>query len=196
MTLVYLVRHAETEGMASKGAIKSDQLTPRGKKQARALAQRFSHLRLDAIYSSIQHRAHETAKLVKKKHARVPFVVTRELREIYAPLIGGPPKYGTPPERLSTDRARAERVFKRFFKPGKKHILLVCHGNLIRYLLARAFRRNLRKVPLATFPTSVSIVWIKRWKGKTMMWIFCVNNIKHLSSNLAQGHDFPSINLL
>jgi len=196
MTFIYLVRHAETEGMASKGIIKSDKFTLRGREQAKALAKRLAHIRFDTIYSSTQHRAHKTAKLIRAKHPKTPFVITDELKEIYAPIVGGPAKNGIPIERLSNDLARAERVYNRFFKLGKKHLLLVCHGNLIRYLIARSFRKNLRKVPLATFPTSVSIVWVKKFGKDKESFVFCVNDTNHLPQNLAKGYDFPSIKLL
>ncbi|MBI4451065.1 histidine phosphatase family protein [Candidatus Woesearchaeota archaeon] len=188
MTLIYLVRHGETEQMA--GISDVDNLTRLGKQQGRRLALRFAKARLDEIYASKQHRAHETAKLVRKNHPRIKFVVTPELREIYGPVIGSTPAHYRP-ERHPKDLARARRVFKRFFRPGKKRILLVCHGNLIGYLLGEVlgFPRKKRKV-LPVFPTSLSIVGVKRTAGKIRMGVLRFNDTTHLSERLQNGSGF------
>lgn len=190
MTLIYLVRHGETEQMA--GISDVDNLTALGKKQGQALAKRFAKVRLDEIYASKQHRAHETAKLVRKKHPMIKFVVTSELKEIYAPIIGGTPaRYCQ--ERYPKDLARAKRVFKRFFKSEKKRILLVCHGNLIEYLLGEVLGLPLKKRHvLPVFPTSLSIVGVKKsdTDGKIKRGVLRFNDTTHLSEKLHKGAGF------
>jgi serine/threonine-protein phosphatase PGAM5 len=57
-----------------------------------------------------------------------------------------PPKYTDyfadhPAEALAQDQEQAARAYKQFFRGARgqdRHDLLVCHGNLIRYLICRA----------------------------------------------------------
>ncbi len=63
MTTVYLIRHCESEGNSlgrCHGAFDSP-VTPRGRAQIAALRRRFADIHLDAVYSSDQYRAHQTA---------------------------------------------------------------------------------------------------------------------------------------
>lgn len=64
MTQIYLIRHAETEGNASRmmqGQIDLD-LTEKGRNQIKALTERFSDIHIDAVYSSDYYRTVETVK--------------------------------------------------------------------------------------------------------------------------------------
>lgn len=196
MGIVYLVRHAETEKMAGINEC-SDALSPRGKKQAIALAQRFKHIPLDAVYSSELHRAHETAMNVITYHPGITCTVSKKLNEVDSTIVGGKKKHVTP-GRPGKDIIRADSVFKRFFKCGNKRTLIVCHGNLIRYLIAKAFGENPKTffskgAWIPTFPTSITIFRIKDSRDNKIT-VFTLNDISHLSKSLRNGQDFPGFN--
>ena len=84
MTTIYLIRHAEAEGNLFRRAQGhwNGKITPLGKKQIDALAQRFEGVNIDAAYSSDLDRAMETAgALLRGRDLKLR--TTRELREIH-----------------------------------------------------------------------------------------------------------------
>ena len=181
MTLLLLVRHAETEGMAGKKD--SDHLSSRGRRQARLVAKRLAEFEFDRIYTSDAIRALETTKLIMAERSGKKFTVTPQLREIYAPIVGGVPTTYSP-KREPKERVRAERVFRRFCRPGRKRILLVCHGNLIRFLIARTLKVNPKHLPcpFRILPTSVSTLVFER----NLSGVRSVNDVSHLPAALAR----------
>lgn len=66
MTTIYLIRHAQCDGNLYRqyDGWYNTPLTPFGRRQAAALAKRFEPVHLDAVYSSDQHRAMETAQAI------------------------------------------------------------------------------------------------------------------------------------
>ena len=83
MTTILLARHGESDwnrearwqGWADRP------LTVHGRAQAKALAERVAHIRLDGVFSSDLERARETAKAVADLQG-LPVTVDRDLREI------------------------------------------------------------------------------------------------------------------
>jgi serine/threonine-protein phosphatase PGAM5 len=131
-TLV-LVRHGQYE--ADGGGW----LTPLGRDQAELtsawLASR--HPKVDAIWSSTLPRARETAAIVRASFPKVRLREAAVLREgLYSKVRG----YDVSAEERASDRARADRAWSRFFRVSRtdRVELVVCHGNLIRYLVCRA----------------------------------------------------------
>lgn len=127
-----LLRHGqqETEGIGS--------LTPLGREQARATARYLEQVPFAAIWSSTLPRARETAGIVAE-HLGAQVRTSRLLREgLYTKVPG----YNVPASERREDRVRAEAAYARFFRTSRTERieLLVCHGNLIRYLLCRALR--------------------------------------------------------
>ena len=84
MTTIYLIRHAEAEGNLFRRAQGhwNGKITPLGKKQIDALAERFKDVHLDAVYSSDLDRAKETAGALLRGRD-LELHTTRELREIH-----------------------------------------------------------------------------------------------------------------
>ena len=84
LTTLYLIRHAEAEGNLYR-RIQGQwdgEVTPRGRGQIEALAERFRTVPLDAVYSSDLRRTIETAGALLQYHD-VPLHTTPRLREIY-----------------------------------------------------------------------------------------------------------------
>ena len=128
---VVLLRHGqyEAEGIGS--------LTALGRAQARAAARYLlGCVPVDVIWASTLVRARETAEIVSAELA-LPVKHTRTLREgMYSKIEG----YEVPPSERREDRARANSVYEKFFRTSRvdKTDLVVCHGNLIRYLVCKA----------------------------------------------------------
>ena len=122
-------------------------LTDLGREQARLtgswLAQHLDETNVDSMWSSTLPRARETASIIardflgKKTTAQSKVRPTSVLCEgMYSKVKG----YDIPAEERQADRLRADAAYTRFFKTSRtdRLELVVCHGNLIRYLVCRA----------------------------------------------------------
>jgi broad specificity phosphatase PhoE len=127
-------------------------LTNVGQVQAEFTAKALRVLPITAIHSSIMTRAVETARPIRNYFDGIPLKRTGILREC-VPTI--PSKFADyfalraeiTPEYLSDSKEQVDTAFTRFFKPTRsktdRHEVLVCHGNVIRYLLCRVMEVDL-----------------------------------------------------
>lgn len=84
MTKIYLIRHAEAEGnlyRRSQGQYDAN-ISPLGRAQIAALAERFKDTAIDALWSSDLHRTMSTATAVLKYHPQLELRTTPALREV------------------------------------------------------------------------------------------------------------------
>lgn len=84
MTKIYLIRHAEAEGnlfRRAQGHYNAN-VTPLGRRQIAALAERFRDTKLDALWSSDLSRTQSTAAAIRKYHPELPVRLSVRLREI------------------------------------------------------------------------------------------------------------------
>jgi broad specificity phosphatase PhoE len=153
---LYCIRHGESawneeqriQGQADIG------LTPRGRAQAAALAERLAHLPIGAVLSSDLRRAVETAQPIAARHGLIPQLVPA-LRErhfgIYQGLtfeeVAARDPFGweaifagdgCPPggERRAEVLARVERFLEALrAAPPAEHVVVVGHGGSIRALV-------------------------------------------------------------
>lgn len=161
-TTLYLVRHGETEynrRQIMQGRCINSSLNETGRRQARALAQRFAGTTFSVAYTSTLRRAIETAEIVLDGRPDVPVFQLADLdemswgsyegtpaserlrlalAEIYAewdrgiydrPVAGG--------ESIADVQARAVRAVRGIVErhPGET-VLVVTHGRLLRVVLA------------------------------------------------------------
>lgn len=136
---VWLLRHGQES--PDRPPPLGGRLTELGQRQAALTAQRIAELPVQRIIASSLHRAAETAQIVAARFPAVEIEYTEELWECL-PVI--PPHLTTylpalAPETIAANQARLDRAYQRYFVddtlPGMT--LLVCHGNVIRYLLCR-----------------------------------------------------------
>ena len=131
-----LLRHGQYEP-------DSGSLTPLGREQARVAAKYLRDFHFDAIWASTLTRARETADIVTD-HVGGRVRTTRILKEgMYTKIEG----YLVPASERREDRARADAAYVKFFRKSRtdRTELLVCHGNLIRYLVCRALKAPINK---------------------------------------------------
>jgi serine/threonine-protein phosphatase PGAM5 len=141
---IYLVRHGQHGSENDQGDTLEGGLTPIGVEQAKLTARRFRSLPISAIYCSTLRRAVETAEIIAREFPDVPLQRSRGLQECY-PCVPPIPPYiecfaQVPAEEIAQGKEQAEKAFDRYFKRARgndKHESLVCHGNLIRYLVCR-----------------------------------------------------------
>ena len=178
---LYLVRHGEAGGAQRPGEVGSP-LTKRGERQAAKVARRLAGEQFDHIYSSDMSRAYHTAQAIIACHESTPYTVAPEIREVAVHHVA-PGR--TPRQRAILDRmARSEKSVPKFLRHLLKthghgeRVLLVIHGNLIRwlmYLLAK--RPSKRGLPLKITNTSLSIVHVR---DRELDHVELVNCVKHL----------------
>ncbi len=131
-----LLRHGQYEP-------DSGSLTPIGRKQAQHAAKYLKGFDFDAVWASTLIRARETAEIVTG-HIGGSMRTTRVLKEgLYTKIDG----YLVPASERREDRARADAAYVKFFRTSRvdRTELLVCHGNLIRYLVCRALKAPISK---------------------------------------------------
>lgn len=130
---------------------KTGGLTPLGRKQAQKVGERLKQYKITSVHVSTMLRAQETAQLiVEALDAGLKYQSTDLLIE----GIPGLPKSMQKEKKLDVSevrktKARMDQAFERYFTPykvkGEKHIALVCHGNLIRYLVTKVLDMDTKK---------------------------------------------------
>ena len=154
---LYLVRHGLSEGNIANVHQPADSpLSDEGLQQAKAVADRFSHVKIDAFYISPMLRARQTAQVIGKKIGRKPKIVN-ELAEMMPPeqIIGlsdSDPrakvvmdeifaKFHDPQFRHSGTenfwdlKSRAKKFLNQVARLNKDNVLAVTHGLTLRALV-------------------------------------------------------------
>jgi serine/threonine-protein phosphatase PGAM5 len=117
-------------------------LTPLGRKQAAHTAVALRKLPVSVVWSSTLLRAKETATIVASKQQRARVKRSALLCEVIPTKLPRHLKLRIPVDakHVEGDRKRADRAFTKLFKEARaeRTEIVVCHGNLIRYLVCRA----------------------------------------------------------
>ncbi len=132
MRYVSLIRHGEYDPSPEGGV-----LTARGRKQAVSTGKRLSKLECDNIYASTMSRAMESATIIAR-HVDLDVRPGRDyLRESMPTGVRG---HRVPLDARRAGRQRVETIIEKHIRPATKetHDVLVCHGNIIRAVVAMA----------------------------------------------------------
>jgi serine/threonine-protein phosphatase PGAM5 len=140
---IILVRHGNYTEEANVDERIGPGLSPLGVAQARLAGARLAGLpaRFDAMLVSPMQRARDTAAIIGEEFPGRHFEVVDDLAECTPPTRRTEITSGEKPADLAACKARLDRVFATYFRPatGREHTdLIVCHGNVIRYLVTRA----------------------------------------------------------
>jgi serine/threonine-protein phosphatase PGAM5 len=137
--VIILVRHGQYH---PAGDTTLERLTTLGRKQARLVGTRLREEKILRIVHSTMPRAVETANIIKAqlKHRGV-----METTDLLRECVPGFPevlrqKHGYTKIKMAKARLQLDKAFKKYFSPPKKDSVevLVCHGNVIRYLVCKA----------------------------------------------------------
>lgn len=155
--LLVLVRHAVTSSTGKKltGWLPGHHLSPAGRKQAEALADRLATLPVDSLYSSPLERCKETAAAIASRHRlRVKTIADlgevkygqwqgRSLRSLYRTkafreLLAKPADFRFPGgESVREAQTRAVRAVESLVAKHKREtVVAVTHADLIRLMVA------------------------------------------------------------
>lgn len=154
---VYFVRHGESEFNITKQAQHAGvSLSGAGREQADIVAKRFEHMPLDMIIASPYVRAKQTAEIIHKKIPQVPLQLISHFHENKKPtsiegiLYSDPiaqaywtsvqehihdPEWRYEDEETFVDlKKRSELALAHLASLEKKNVLVVTHGNFLRFL--------------------------------------------------------------
>jgi len=139
---LYLVRHGLYDEVDPRDPDVGKHLVPEGREQARLVAERLAALpvRITALHASTMTRARETAEVIAKTLSLRPRLST-DLRECTPPFRPVDFRVRLFRGEQVACRDRIDRAFARYFRPSAlrdSSEVLVCHGNVIRYLCCRA----------------------------------------------------------
>lgn len=185
-----LVRHGHYLSDRSADPRLGPGLSALGVAQARLAGARLAGLpfRFDAVFASPLRRATESAQVIVADLPELGVEMMPALAECTPPtwrveLVAGESK-----EAMAACVAQLDAFFKARFVPARgseRHELLVCHGNVTRYLVTKAMRVD----PKAWLELSVghaSITTIRVGADGSFM-VIGVGDRGHLSPNMMTG---------
>lgn len=141
--VIVLVRHGNYDADPAADPKLGPPLNPIGVAQAHLAGARIAALGLhfDTYRVSPMQRARDTAAVIAQDLPGSAFAVDEDLRECVPPTRRTEVTRDLKPSELASCKAAFDRLFERYFhpQPGAGHAaLLVCHGDVIRYLVTRA----------------------------------------------------------
>jgi serine/threonine-protein phosphatase PGAM5 len=140
---IILVRHGSYVEDSAVDVKVGPHLSPIGVAQAQLVGARLAGqpAHIDAMFVSPMQRARDTAAAIAGDFPGRRFQVVDDLAECVPPTRRPEIMAHEKPKDLADCTAQLDRVFARFFKPASGHErtdLLVCHGDVIRYMVTRA----------------------------------------------------------
>ena len=184
---LYLIRHSLYDEADPRDEAVGQGLTEAGRTQAQLTGARLAALGVsfDTLWTSPFTRARETAAIIAQSLPGLSPRIAPELAEctpttwrqdVMATLAGG---------EAEMCRTQLERAFARFFVPsptGDRHELLVCHGNVIRWLWCRALGVDPAAwLGMAIANCSLTVIQIKA-DGACKLYVF--GDAAHLPAEL------------
>ena len=188
-TLV-LVRHGHYVPGPAANPDLGPGLSPVGVAQARLVGARLAAMPsgFAALLVSPLQRARDTAATISGDFPGRKFTVVNDLAECTPPTSDAGIMSRESPEDLAACQAQLERAYARFFQPAKgkpQTDLLVCHGNVIRYLVTRALGVDTKSwFKMSVGHASITTIRIEA-DGRTK--VIAVGDVGHLPPNFLTG---------
>lgn len=189
---LYLVRHGAYDSEDPRDPAVGKALVPLGVAQSRLAAGRLAALpvTMTSLVSSTFTRARETAYVIHESFPSLSVEATPLLSECTPHTRRVDVMQGLEAGEAESCEAQLERAFATFFQPARgaeRHDILVCHGNVIRYLVMRA----LDVAPDAWLGMSVAncSLTVVRIGTDGAIKVLAVGDIGHVPPNLQTGLD-------
>ncbi|MEO8803597.1 MAG: histidine phosphatase family protein [Rudaea sp.] len=184
---IILVRHGNYVDDPAADKQLGPHLSPIGVAQAHLVAARLAGLptRFDAMYVSPIQRARDTAAVISKSFPGRHFEVVNDLAECTPPTRRANIMAREKPRDLAACTVQLDRVFAKYFVPARGHEetdLMVCHGNVTRYLVTRALDVD-TKAWLQISVGNASITRI-RVNANGSLTVISVGDVGHIPPNL------------
>jgi serine/threonine-protein phosphatase PGAM5 len=187
---VVLVRHGHYERIEGGDERTTMGLSTQGAAQARMTATRLAATTsgFDAQVVSPLRRARETAAAIGEALPNAAFHLDDDLAECTPITRRAEAIANESPDSLADCEQQLERAFARYLVPAEgteRRDLLVCHGNVIRYLVTRALGVD----PKAWLEMSVrhASLTVIRIEHDGRMKVIAVGDAGHLPESLQSG---------
>lgn len=165
-------------------------LSPLGSAQAHMVGARLAGMpgRFDHLYASPVQRARDTAAIIGESFPGRRFEVVDDLAECTPYTWRKDVTKDEKPGEMAACKAQLDRVFERFFHPAEgqpETDMLVCHGNVIRYLVTRALGVD----TAAWLGMSIGHASITRIRVKANgdISVVSVGDVGHIPPNMLSG---------
>ncbi len=185
---LHLVRHGQYIKEGEFGEIDKG-LTTNGRRQAKWAGKALRHLPSPVLYTSPRQRAMETAAIIGETINLDPQVYP-DLTEIPMIAFGEPINEATRASEISYWNERrdgAQTTFSTFFQASEnsqtEHVILVCHGNVIRYFMCRFLGIDVGTGPLFE-PRHCGITTCVFFNDGSIKRLLSLNEVGHLPLKL------------
>jgi serine/threonine-protein phosphatase PGAM5 len=174
---LYLIRHGIYDEADPRDEAVGQGLTEAGRTQARLTGARLAALGVpfDTLWTSPLTRARETAAIIAQSLSGLTPRLAPELAECTPPTWRQDVAAALAAGEADACRAQLEQAFARFFVPspaGDRHELLVCHGNVIRWLWCRALGvETAAWLGMAIANCSITVIQVKP-DGACKLYVF------------------------
>ena len=165
---VYLIRHGDYNQTDETDEFTGNELTPLGIAQARLLASRLETMsvKFTSLTSSTMTRARQTAMVINEDFPELELKQDELICECTPPSWRKDIMAGVDTTERELCAANIEQAFKKYFIPSPdkndRHDLLVCHGNVIRYLVTKVLNVNTMSwLQMSISNCSLTIIHIK-----------------------------------
>ena len=164
-------------------------LSPVGIAQAYLVAARLRGMgRFDALLASPMTRAHETARVIDENLDSVKVEIVPDLAECTPRTRRKEIIAKEKPEAIAACEAKLDAIFKKLFVPAtgaERRDILVCHGNVTRYLVTRALGVDTQAwLEMSVAHASITQIRIESDGG---LKVSSVGDIGHIPPNLQTG---------
>jgi serine/threonine-protein phosphatase PGAM5 len=174
---LYLIRHGLYDEDDPRDEAVGKGLTELGRRQAQITAARLAAMgiRFDTLWTSPFTRARETADIIAQALSGLAPRLAPDLAECTPTTWRKDIMAGLAAGEAEACVAQLERAFARFFVPsptGDRHELLVCHGNVIRWLWCRALGvETAAWLGMAIANCSITVIQVKP-DGACKLYVF------------------------
>ena len=189
---LYLVRHGEQQD--AEYGLEDGPLSPRGMRQARAIADRLSGIPLTNAWHSPLERAAETASIMTE---RMPGITSQPSALLMDCIPSGPtpdmpsaflPFFGSvTPEEIEAGEAQMADAVAEFLAParGDRHDLLITHNFVISWFVREVFGApSWRWLGLNQANCGLTIIRVRSAKPPVLV---AHNDLGHLPVELRTG---------
>ncbi len=145
---IYLVRHGQYDHADKRDEFTGRELVPLGIAQARLLAARLRAMpvRFSSLTSSTMTRARQTAQVIGREFTGLELKQDPQISECTPPTWRKDVMAEETADAMAACVKNIEAFFQERFVPSPdtvdRHDIVVCHGNVIRYLVTKALRAD------------------------------------------------------
>lgn len=185
---LYLIRHGEYNISDTSDAKMGKELTPLGIAQTRLLSTRLKGMSVEftSLTSSTMTRARQTAMVLNQEFPNLELKQDELICECTPPTWREDVMADETESELKECKENIEKACKEYFIPSPdendRHDLIVCHGNVIRYLVTKVLNVNsMSWLQMSITNCSLTIIRIKP-DGKMKLDTF--SDYGHIPENM------------